>query len=271
MHKLPKISVVTPSYNQSEFLERTILSVIEQNYPRLEYIIIDGGSTDGSVDIIRKYEKYLAYWVSEPDRGQSHALNKGFKLCTGDIFGWQNSDDIYFPNAFDIVADRFSRDIDVFLGNTKHIDENDQVIRELHYLPVSKYTAIYEGMIAANQSAFFNRFVFEKYGYIDENLHYAMDFEFFFRLLIKGAHFEYINAFLGALRYQHMSKTMGDNSSKWLAELEYITQKFSIRKSKYARYYEKLSLLRRSLLYLLRGDIRYILSGFKNRFLQKMT
>jgi len=90
MNILPKLSVVTPSYNQANFLEETICSVLDQGYTDLEYIIIDGGSTDGSVEIIKKYEKHIAYWVSEPDRGQTHALNKGFRKCTGHLVGWQN-------------------------------------------------------------------------------------------------------------------------------------------------------------------------------------
>lgn len=103
----PKISIVTPSYNQAEFIEETILSVISQNYPNLEYIIIDGGSTDGSVEIIRKYEKYLAYWISEPDKGQGDALNKGFAKSTGDILAILNSDDKYHPWALETVAQIF--------------------------------------------------------------------------------------------------------------------------------------------------------------------
>src|SRR6266576_1298377 len=103
----PKISIVTPSFNQGRFLEETILSVLNQNYPNLEYIIIDGGSTDETVDVIRRYEDRLAYWVSEKDRGQVHAINKGIEKTTGDLFGFINSDDLYLPGTFSAVAEYF--------------------------------------------------------------------------------------------------------------------------------------------------------------------
>src|SRR5258708_1539817 len=103
----PKLSIVTPSYNQGQFLEETILSVLDQKYANLEYIIIDGGSTDESVEIIRRYAKHLAFWVSEKDRGQVHAINKGIAKTTGDIFGFINSDDVYLPGAFNTVVDHF--------------------------------------------------------------------------------------------------------------------------------------------------------------------
>src|ERR1700687_1276429 len=104
----PKLSVVMPSFNQRQFIERSILAVLNQNYPNREFIIIDGGSRDGTVDVIKKYERYLAFWVTEPDEGQSDALNKGFSHATGEIYGWLNSDDLYMPGAFKHVADAFA-------------------------------------------------------------------------------------------------------------------------------------------------------------------
>ena len=155
----PKISIVTPSYNQVKFLERTILSILNQNYPNLEYIIIDGGSTDGSVEIIKKYEKYLACWVSEKDKGQSDAINKGFKKASGDIIAWQNSDDIYLPGVFEKVALLFSKrkDMDVVFGNIYLIDENDNILRDIRYVPFSLKSFLYEGCNITNQATFWRR------------------------------------------------------------------------------------------------------------------
>src|SRR5882762_8349036 len=104
----PKISIVTPSYNQGQYIEETIRSIIMQGYPNLELIIIDGGSKDNTVDIIRQYEKDIAYWVSEKDNGQTHAINKGFEKATGEILAYLNSDDIYMPYTFRLIAEMFS-------------------------------------------------------------------------------------------------------------------------------------------------------------------
>jgi len=112
---VPRITVVTPSFNQAEFIEETIRSVLLQGYPNLEYIVIDGGSTDGSVEVIEKYSPWLTYWCSEPDRGQSHAINKGFERATGEILGWINSDDILYSGALQAAAEGLS-DADLFLG-----------------------------------------------------------------------------------------------------------------------------------------------------------
>src|ERR1035437_8512433 len=113
MNALPRISLVTPSFNQAPFLEATIRSVLDQDYAALEYVIVDGGSTDGSVEIIRKYQGRLAYWCSEPDQGQYDAINKGFARSTGHIMAWINADDMFFPWTFQLVADVFSMFPDV--------------------------------------------------------------------------------------------------------------------------------------------------------------
>ena len=109
---LPRISIVTPSFNQGQFIEKTICSVLDQNYPNLEYVVIDGGSTDETVEIIKKYAKHLTYWVSEPDRGQSHAINKGLAHCTGDVFNFLNSDDYLEPGALFHVAEAWNEKTD---------------------------------------------------------------------------------------------------------------------------------------------------------------
>lgn len=178
----PKISIVTPSYNQVAFLERTILSVLNQNYPNLEYIIIDGGSIDGSVEIIKKYEKYLAYWISEMDKGQSDALNKGFKVATGELVGWQNSDDIYNPAVLLKAAKYFSRYpyVDLIFGDFYFIDDNDNIIQEIRHRPFNKWEYLYQSPNITNQSAFFKHNLITKIP-ITLEYNYAMDFDFFMR------------------------------------------------------------------------------------------
>lgn len=131
--KYPKITIVTPTFNRVHYLEDTILSVLNQNYPNLEYIIIDGGSTDGSIDIIKKYESYLAYWISEPDEGFYHAIQKGFNKSKGDIMAWLNSDDKYHPGALKIVSEVFSdlKMLNGFLAYLLYTMKTEIVLRSL--------------------------------------------------------------------------------------------------------------------------------------------
>jgi glycosyltransferase involved in cell wall biosynthesis len=139
----PKITIITPSFNQGKYIERTIQSVLSQDYPNLEYIIIDGGSTDQTVDIIKKYERHLKYWVSEKDNGQSHAINKGLKYATGDIINWLNSDDYLEPQALNVIAESFNSDIDIFCGYANLIYDKNIIKKQ-----TSKLTGSVEKLIA---------------------------------------------------------------------------------------------------------------------------
>src|SRR5215831_18533986 len=143
---VPRISIVTPSYNQGRFIEETIQSVLSQDYPNLEYIIIDGGSKDQSVDIIRKYEKRLAYWVSEKDSGAADAIAKGFRRATGDIMAYLNSDDLYSPETLRAVAEVFQAGrSDVVYGNTWWIDSDGHYLGERRQTPFAPMGYLYGG------------------------------------------------------------------------------------------------------------------------------
>jgi glycosyltransferase involved in cell wall biosynthesis len=228
----PKISIVIPSYNQGDFLEKTILSILNQNYPNFEIIIIDGGSNDNSVEIIRRYEKYVAYWTSEPDSGQSNALNKGLCLCTGDYIGWQNSDDVYTYGTFYELAECTFRNPHklIFYSHKLIIDENDNVKKVRIYAAPSKLYACYRGMILANQAAFFNKKVVECIGLLDETLRFAMDREYFLRalLLLGKKSFLLAERTWGAMRHHPATKTSVTGRSVWKREQEIIKKKYGL-------------------------------------------
>ncbi len=211
----PKISIITPSYNQGQFIEQTILSVINQNYPNLEYIIIDGGSTDKSVEIIKKYEKHLAYWVSEPDKGQSDAINKGIAKCTGDIFNWINSDDYYEPNVFNEIAEGFKdKNTLALCGFMNRVNMQGNVLNKVR-------TQIYDsfpqtvGYLLYQQLSTFIRFsAVRKLGVLNTNLNYAMDIEWWFKFLLKFGidNIKMTNQTITNFRVYPNSKTGSSNS-----------------------------------------------------------
>lgn len=226
----PKISIVTPSYNQGHYLEETLRSILLQNYPNLELIIIDGGSTDNTIEIIKKYEPWISYWVSEKDRGQSHALNKGFERVSGNWVGWQNSDDIYFKNAFSrIQFNKFKEDI--LYGNLAIIDNNSIFRQFVFYTPFSFFELKYQGMNIANQSLFFSNKVVKEQK-IDENYVYAMDNEYFFRLASLSYKFRYLNIPIGALRVYPEAKSSQIAATIGLDEQIIMRSKYSIKQSK---------------------------------------
>ena len=198
----PLISIVTPSYNQGDFIEETIRSVLLQGYPNLEYIIIDGGSTDNSIEIIQKYKPFLAYWISEPDRGQSHGINKGFYKATGQLIGWQNSDDFYFPHAFEAAAKAAVRhnQYDVFYGSRCWLyTEEQNLIRDHHMSPFDLNKMI-PNTNMSNQSTFFTKKIFENNNFIDESFNHCMDHEFFWRLIFRGYCFLFVPRIDGCFR-----------------------------------------------------------------------
>lgn len=175
----PRISIVTPSFNQGQFIEETIRSVLLQGYPNLEYIIIDGGSTDESVEIIKKYEPWLKYWVSEQDRSQSHAINKGFAQSTGDILNWLCSDDCLTQNALNIVASYFVQNptVDIVVGGVISNWGNTTRV-QLWDAELKKYLSIIpHGQPIAQPSCFYKSLTLSRPGPVDETYHYMMDLE----------------------------------------------------------------------------------------------
>ncbi|MGF1512400.1 MAG: glycosyltransferase family 2 protein [Elainellaceae cyanobacterium] len=179
----PKISIVTPSFNQAAYIEETIMSVLNQNYPNIEYIIIDGGSNDGSVEIIQKYSKHLAYWTSEPDDGQTSALEKGFERATGSILGWLCSDDLLEPWTFKEVSNFFINNPHnrIVYGDTTWIDSSGEILRKRKELPFNRFIFLYEHNFIPQPSTFWRRDLYEEVGGLDGQFDVAMDADFWIR------------------------------------------------------------------------------------------
>jgi glycosyltransferase involved in cell wall biosynthesis len=178
----PKISVVTPSFNQAAFIEETINSVLSQKYSNLEYIIIDGGSTDGSVEIIKKYSKYLAFWESVPDRGQAHALNKGFAKASGDIYCWLCSDDLLEPGALVRVAEAYQSGTQWIIGQCLHFGGDFQPCVKPLALPGNPAEWLMSNV--PQPSVFWSSDLHRKAGMLREDLHYVFDWEFWLRFVL---------------------------------------------------------------------------------------
>jgi len=219
----PKISIVTPSYNQASFIEEALHSVKNQNYPSLEHIVVDGASTDRTVSILQEYSQKPDWqhlrWVSEPDQGQSDALNKGFRMASGEIVGWLNSDDLYRSSCFDKVAEAFSShlDVDVLYGDYTWIDEKGHLLQIRREIEFNRFVLLYHRTLCVpSPSSFFKRRIFDEGNFIDVTYHYSMDWEFFLRLVRRGYQFQHLPELLADFRWQSESKT-----SKYVGGLLY--------------------------------------------------
>lgn len=221
----PALSIVTPSYNQAEFLEKNLQSVSSQATEDVEHIVVDGGSDDGTVNVLRRYEdQYNLKWVSEPDRGQTDALNKGIERAEGDWIGWQNSDDYYLDGAFNHLRTAINRkpNADVVYGDLLIVDEEGNILTRQFMTRPSKFIQRYWSLFASNQSLFVKRAVLEEIGPFDEELEYTMDAELTWRLLDGGYELARVSEPLGAFRVQSDAKTFGDVGQYQQSELASI-------------------------------------------------
>jgi glycosyltransferase involved in cell wall biosynthesis len=204
----PKISVVIPSYNKAKYIERTVLSILNQNYPNLELLVIDGCSTDGSLEIIRKFERFISFFVNERDDGQTSAINKGIKMATGQLVAWQNADDLYLPGAFAAVVRMYEMNplCDLFSGNALVIDADDNIVQQTKFIRPTRRRLLLEGYIMTSQAVFWKRSLHEEFGYFREDYHMAMDYDFWIRCL-ERARSAYTDQRLGAFRSYGETKT----------------------------------------------------------------
>jgi glycosyltransferase involved in cell wall biosynthesis len=203
----PRISVVTPSFNQGQFVARTVRSVLLQDYPNLEYIFMDGGSTDGTMTAVAPYLHRFAYWRSEPDAGQAAAVCEGLRRATGDIMGYLNSDDLLAPGALSEVSRYFQRHptVDAVYSHRVYIDENDIVTGTWLLPPHSNYL-VSRWDVLPQETCFWRRGLFERAGNVDPGWAFALDYDLFIRFMNAGK-FARINGFLGAFRRHENSKT----------------------------------------------------------------
>ena len=223
---LPKLTVITPSFNQGKFIERTIKSVLAQNYPNLEYLIVDGGSTDETVEIIRRYDERLAWWVSEPDGGQTHAINKGIRRSTGDVIAYLNSDDYYLPGAFEAVIAALEQSQRSWVaGGALDIEEGNPPRRLRVWRP--KPPSYCEGWVRGRHwwmlvpwhvpqpSSFWRRELFDRFGGFREDMHYAFDAEFMLRLAFGDEMPELIPDNFLSVRSVHPEQKTFEMTNSW--------------------------------------------------------
>jgi glycosyltransferase involved in cell wall biosynthesis len=233
MNSKPSFSIVTPSLNQGAFIGEALESVKRQAWADMEHLVIDGGSSDNTVGALKSYSGRQHWghlrWTSEPDRGQSHALNKGFAAASGDIVGWLNSDDRYLPGCFERVAKVFEEhpEADIVYGDYRFIDEYGKVQRVRREIEFNRFVLLYHRVLyIPSTTTFFRRRIFDQGYFLDERLHFALDAEFFMRLARNGFNFRHVRALLADFRFQPDSKTCS-SPQKQLQEKRAIMENYS--------------------------------------------
>ncbi|MFK5891821.1 MAG: glycosyltransferase family 2 protein [Pseudomonadota bacterium] len=268
---IPKVSIITPSYNQGKFIKRTIESVLSQDYPNIEYIVMDGGSNDNTVDILKEYDDKIT-WVSEKDNGQTHAINKGIKACTGDIIAYLNSDDVYLPNTITKIVKDFNEkpDADFIYGDFWGIDKDDKILSKVKTIPFDNNILIYDANFICQPASFYRKRLFDMIGLFDEDLHFLMDYEFFLRAAKRKAGIVLYPDYLSAIRFHDDCKTLSDGVHPWVEEKIKIKQSYIRKKVNHPSALKILSLiyrLKRYMLLLMRGrlDVANLKLAYKLR------
>jgi glycosyltransferase involved in cell wall biosynthesis len=225
---LPRITIVTPSYNQAAFLEETVLSIRAQGYRNLEHFVVDGGSTDGSVALIERLSDRLDWWVSERDRGQCHAINKGIERATGEIIGYLNSDDTYLPGAFDAAVLAMSAPgVTWAAGGVLGFGSDGAPVQQWHMAqpPRSLAQCLSGNFIAAQPGHFWRKALFERHGLFDDSYRYLFDIEWYARLLAAGERCAVIPRPVASYRFHETSKTVSEGD-KFEKEWERIRERY---------------------------------------------
>jgi len=232
MDEHPLVSIVTPSYNQGKFIEDTLSSVKNQDYPNIEHIVVDGGSTDNTLAVLNRFKKeYNLRWVSEPDLGQSDAINKGFRMSKGEIVGWVNSDDVYFDKqAVSYIVEQFKsyRDVGVIHGDSLLINKDNLIIRVRHAFLWFSHERLLRGNIIIQSAAFFRRSVVQS-NKLDISLDLVMDYEYWLRLIKAGLKFKRVNRVLSANRIHPAAKARLRNQEERGAERRRVQEKYGQR------------------------------------------
>jgi len=222
------VSVITPSFNQAAFIEETIRSVLLQNYPALDYLVIDGGSTDGTQDILRRYERWLR-WISEPDQGQTDAINKGLRLAIGDILAYLNSDDTYLPGGLHAIVKfcRANPAAGLVYGECRVSDEHSMVFGDLPRRSFNLRRTIEHGEFLPQQAVFWRHAALDKVGEFDATLHFAMDYEYFIRIA-RAFPVAYLPQPVACFRMQATSKTVSQSDKHWREALQ-VSERYGLK------------------------------------------